>query len=65
MAPGGATAMPIRADVDRRFARFELGETAEAEKVVASTNERVQAASDLMAGLRNEGVLSAESVACP
>ena len=30
----------------------------DAEKVVASTNEKVQAASDIMTGLRNEGVLS-------
>ena len=31
---------------------------AEAEKVVASTNQRVQEASDLMASLRKDGVLT-------
>ena len=38
---------------------------ADAERVVASTNEKVQAASDVMAGLRKDGILTGPPFAHP
>ena len=53
---GGAEAPCSQQDYDKMKAKDE--QYAEAEKVVADTNVKVQQAADLMAGLRKDGVLT-------